>query len=120
MLQEGLGVDVQSLLERTVVVPKAAFSKADERPTCVTHYSSLAVKKQLGTPKAILLVDDVVTAGRMLLSSVSKLKDAYPQTDVRAFALIRTMSGVEIQSVISPCVGKIILCRDGERSYRQP
>ena len=66
----------------------------------------------------MLVVDDVVTSGSMLLASVSKLKESYPNADIRAFALIHTMSGLEIEHMKDPCVGSITL--RGERSGRNP
>ncbi len=119
MVKHGLGKDSMELLERIVAVPKAAFAKTpEERPTIITHYASMAVKKGLEQPEDIMVVDDVVTSGGMLLASVSKLSDSFPNARIRAFAFIRTMSGMEVESFVAPCAGTIT--NRGERTRRVP
>jgi hypothetical protein len=113
-----LGRDFQPVLERAVPVPKAAFQRPEARPTVQTHFASLKVSKELGSPSSILVVDDVVTSGSMLLACVSKLQESYPDSQIRAFALLRTMSGVEVESLVSMCVGTIR--PRGERATRVP
>jgi hypothetical protein len=118
LVQNGFGSDTQILLERAVQVPKAAFSKPSERPTVHTHFASLRVKNGIELGNSIMVVDDVVTSGSMLLASVSKLKDSFPSADIRAFALIRTMSGQEVAKIVGICTGKISL--RGQRTSRTP
>jgi len=114
----GLGSQMQTLLERTIQVPKAAFAKAEDRPTVAQHFASLKVSKELVHSTEILVVDDIVTSGSMLLASVSRLQEAYPDLRIKAFALIRTMSGEEITEIINICAGSIR--SRGERAVRNP
>jgi hypothetical protein len=120
LVECGLGKEVQPLLERAKAVPKAAFQKnPDDRPTIPMHYASMRVVKELGKPNSIVVVDDVITSGAMLIASASKLKDSFPDSIIRAFALMRTMSGIEVPTTIEICRG-VIRLRSEERSLRTP
>ncbi|MDZ4797739.1 MAG: hypothetical protein SGI92_06225 [Bryobacteraceae bacterium] len=118
LVANGLGLETRILLERIAAVPKAAFSRPEDRPTLQMHYDSLRVTGELLEPRSILLVDDVVTKGTMLLASATRLQEALPRTRIRVFALIRTMSHVEIERIEEICVGKIE--QRGERGVRVP
>lgn len=107
LVANGLGLEARPLLERITAVPKAAFSKPEDRPTLQMHYDSLRVTGELLEPRSILLVDDVVTKGTMLLASATRLQEAMPRTRIRVFALIRTMSHVEVERIEEICAGKI-------------
>jgi phosphoribosylpyrophosphate synthetase len=107
--QSGMGGKVQILLERRSVVQKAAFAPKGMRPTSRTHYESIEVCRELENPASILVVDDVITTGSTLLAAASCLKDAFPDAEIRVFAMVRTMSYTEVENAISPCVGKITL-----------
>ena len=116
--RQEFGSEVRVLLERTTAVRKAATAPAGERPTAQEHFDSLRVAPELARPASILVVDDVITSGTMLLASVSRLKEVFPQTQVRAFALIRTMSQGPIEQIYELCTGTI--ARRGERCVRVP
>ena len=118
LVQQGLGSEMAELLRRTQAVPKAAFQKPADRPTISQHYDSLEVTEALAAADHILVVDDVVTSGGMLLACVSRLQETFPHATVAAFALIRTMSGEEIEQVVMPCTGTIRLL--GDRGRRTP
>ena len=59
-------------------------------------------------PKRVIIVDDVVTKGRMFLATATLLAERFPSAELRAFALIRTM-GLEpdVEKIVAPCVGVI-------------
>ena len=124
----GLARDVVPALSRINPVPKSAFAKPGERPDVQRHYDSLAVDSMTPAPTHILLLDDVVTQGCTLLAAASRVAEAYPRAHVRAFALVRTMSGVEVDHVeglrpgtlLSPCVGTIEFRADNGRASRSP
>jgi len=118
LVARGLGSEVQEALRRIMAVPKAAFQQPADRPTAPQHYASLSATHSLVVPAEILLVDDVVTSGTMLLASVSRLREAFPTATVRAFALVRTMSGQEVDALLDPCLGVVKL--RGERGHRVP
>lgn len=118
MIAAGLGAEMKLLLERVSAVPKAATSAPQNRPTAQNHYDSLRVNGEMVTQRSIVVVDDVVTRGTMLLASVSRLKDTYPNAEIFAFALVRTMSGVDVASPIDPCRG--VIAADGLWCRRRP
>lgn len=116
----GLGRDVASCLVRDKPVPKAASSIPSERPTAIEHYESMSVQGRLSKPDEILLVDDVITRGATLLGAANRLAEAFPQTRIRAFAVMRTISNPdEFDKVYEPCVGKIELRESGD-TLRRP
>ena len=116
----GIGKGVASCLVRSKPVPKAALSAPRERPTAEQHYESMTVQGTLSKPDEILLVDDVVTRGATLLGAANRLADAFPQSCIRAFAAMRTISNpTEFQGIYVPVVGKIDLWESGD-TFRRP
>jgi hypothetical protein len=108
-----------NLLERIEKVPKAAFSKPEDRPKTIDHYRSIKVKTSINQPKQILLVDDVVTSGSTLLGCASRLQQTFPESHIRGFAVVRTISKAsDFQSITNPLIGKIT--RFGQRTHREP
>jgi hypothetical protein len=96
-----------------------------ERPTVQQHFTSFAVIPSAVAPEPvapeptssestgpepteIILIDDVVTKGRTLVAAAIRLQLTFPQTRIRAFALIRTLGLVpDVESVFDPCRGEI-------------
>lgn len=117
MAANGFGSETRFLLERITAVPKAATSAPKDRPTVQMHYDSMRVNPELAAPRSIVVVDDVVTRGTMFLAAVGRLQDFYPQARIRAFGMVRTMSGVEVTQLIDICRGSIYRHNDwGTRS----
>ena len=114
----GLCRDVSPLVTRTSAVAKSAYQPAAQRPTVQQHYDSLRAEVLAPAPTRIVLVDDVVTMGSTMLAAASRVVEAYPRADVRGFALVRTMSGVEVNVTVDPCTGTIEPRRD--RAVRRP
>lgn len=107
---EGLAANVLPLLTRTKAVPKSATAGPGQRPSVETHYESLSVQRStplLPPTVRFTIVDDVVTRGATLLAGYVRLQEAYPDVPINCFALIRTMSGVDVDSVLSPVTGVI-------------
>jgi predicted amidophosphoribosyltransferase len=92
LVRTGIGKDVASCLVRAKPVRKAALSAPRERPTAVEHYESMSVQGSLSKPSEILLVDDIVTRGATFIGAANRLADVFPQTHIRAFAAMRTIS----------------------------
>jgi phosphoribosylpyrophosphate synthetase len=49
----------------------------------------MQVQKVLSEPSNILLVDDIITRGATLLGAASRLAEAFPKAEIRAFAVMR-------------------------------
>jgi len=108
MVTAGLGGAVWSGLRRAHAVRKSSTAAPSERPTVNLHYESFFIERPPIELENIVLVDDVITKGRTLLAAASRVHDALPYAQIRAFALVRTMgliSGVE--QLIDPCMGEI-------------
>lgn len=107
--KEGLAAAVLPLVIRKSPVAKSATAAPGQRPTPENHYDSLAVDPKvvlLPGIKSFTLVDDVVTRGATFIASVARLQDVYA-LPMHVFALVRTMSGVEVDRVLSPVEGTI-------------
>jgi hypothetical protein len=118
MQRLGMAREVAPLLKRVSEVPKSAFQKAENRPTVQTHFDSMAADRLQPPPSLIVLIDDVVTRGTTVLAAASRIVEAYPSAEVRAFACVRTMSGQEIEDFEAPCVGWIEPA--GRWTHREP
>jgi len=116
----GFGNKVISCLTRIKSVPKAASSLAKDRPKAIDQYKSMRVTGILSKPEEILLIDDVITRGATLLGAANLLADAFPETPIRAFAAMRTISNPnEFNGLYYPCAGTIMLQNNGE-TLRRP
>lgn len=120
LVRGGLGADVLPCLTRTKAVPKSATAAPGERPEAARHHESLRVDSNLlERPRRITIVDDFVTKGATLLAAASRVQEAFPEAEVRAFALVRTKGLVaDIESISEPCEG--LITRVGDHVDRQP
>jgi len=120
LVESGVGARWSPLLARVQTVQKSAWATPDERAALTPrrHFESLRVKSELWDLPRLTVVDDVVTSGKSLLAAVARLQLAYPDAQVRGFALIRTMSYEPVEAVKSPVEGVIVL--DGEGAKRRP
>jgi hypoxanthine phosphoribosyltransferase len=72
------------------------------------HYDSFAIERVTELPRHVVLIDDVVTKGRTLLAAAARVQEAFPNAEIRAFALLRTMGLVQgVEQLLDPCVGEI-------------
>ena len=95
----------RSWLQRTKRVQKSAFADPGQRPTSLDHYSSISLypDSSLFRPAKITVLDDVVTRGATLYGCVRRVRDAFPDAEVVAFAVVRTLSNVPlIDKMIHP------------------
>jgi hypothetical protein len=107
-----LGREVLPCITRTMAVPKSAFAASGERPDASRHYETMAVEVGLMRGARIAVVDDIITKGATLLAAASRVQEAFPEAEVRAFALLRTMGLVEeVEKILDPCRGTITLAR---------
>lgn len=121
--QLGLASEVWPVLRRRHAVRKSAFASAGERPSVLEHFDSLAVEPSCcrdapapsrimrgshGAELRLTLVDDVITRGRTLLAAAGRLREAFPEAQVRAFALLRTLAPEEsLRRILDPCEGEV-------------
>jgi hypothetical protein len=122
IVAEGLAGSMQPLLRRVTAVPKAAYAAggAYERPSAEKHLETMSVQAVLGVnPEDVLVVDDVVTKGAMLLACVTLVQGAFPNAIVRGFAIVRTMGYLDdVHRIVDPCFGRITW--DGYSPHRNP
>ncbi len=110
----GLGGGVAPILTRHIPIPQAATSIASDRPLARRHFETMAVQTGLVAPSCFLLVDDFVTRGATLLGAANRLLAGFPDTQVKAFAAIRTVSNPEeFTKIVDPKVELIRLREDG-------
>lgn len=118
LADKGLAAEVNTLVVRTYPVPKSAFATPATRPRAKDHFASMSALPSLLVPRRILLVDDFVTRGATLLGAASRIRAAYPDCAIAAFAAVRSVTQGEVSSIRDPCVGDIVLQSDGESSRR--
>ena len=120
LVSKGLGKEVLSCLSRRTPIRKAARSSPNMRPRPAEHYESMGVQAGLSPPDEILLIDDIVTCGATLLGAANRLADAFPQTRIRAFSVMRTISDPnDFIKLYDPCKGTITLRSAGD-TIRRP
>ncbi|HEY6924105.1 MAG TPA: phosphoribosyltransferase, partial [Steroidobacteraceae bacterium] len=110
----GLGSSIWTGIHRRFPVRKSATAFNTDRPTVRQHYESFAITAYSITamlpcaPARFVLVDDVITKGRTILAAAARLHEAFPNADIRAFALIRTMGFLaKIDDPLDPCYGQV-------------
>lgn len=120
LASNGYGREVLPLIERVTAVRKSSSSPASERPLIHEHVDSMRVTADLIRPDQITIVDDVLTMGRTMFACASLLHDAFPDAEIRAFAMIRTQGKIDnIERILDPSVGTITGYPSG-KSYRDP
>ena len=108
LVNEGLGGHIWPGLRRVRAVRKSATAAPGDRPTVHVHYESFDLELTPNPPERIVLIDDVVTKGRTLLAAASRVHEALPRAQIRAFALLRTMGMIAgVAQLLDPCKGEI-------------
>ena len=114
LARRGLGSSVAACLSRVASAPKPAFGKPDDGATPTRHCESMKVERMLVAPKNILLVDDLVAKGSTFLGAACRIAGLYPNTRVKAFAAMRTISQERgFAGMMGPREGTITPTRDG-------
>lgn len=111
-----LGLPVDEVLARERPVRRSRGARAVDRPSPVDHYRSLSVCSLIPPPGPVILVDDVITRGSTLLGCYARLKDAYPDLEIRCFAMVRTESFSQVEQFFDPRCG--VIYYDGGNNVR--
>jgi hypothetical protein len=103
-----LGSSIWQGIQRRFPVRRSATAFNADRPTLQQHYDSFSVPNVSSAPASIVLVDDVITKGRTILAAAARLHEAFPNSDIRAFALVRTMGFLQqVTHFLEPCQGVV-------------
>ncbi len=107
LVSQGLGAQIDECLVRKRPVRKSAFADPGTRPTPQEHLESMAVRPVLAVPARVTVVDDFITKGATLIAACSLVSELFPEADVSAFAMIRTVGYGEIVKIVEPCIGVV-------------
>ena len=121
MVRIELGCEVAPIAFRKSVVPKSAYQRPGDRPTSTVHYESIEVRREIVEYRRLLLVDDVITKGNTLLGVASRVREAFPNSEISAFAMIRTKGlQPDIESVHGPVEDGEISRMSDDNASREP
>jgi hypothetical protein len=119
LVRHGIGAALLPCLTRVNAVPKSAFAAAGTRPKPGEHFESIECRSMVTDRPPLCLIDDVITKGATLLGAASRLQQTFPQANISAFALVRTLGFVEdIERIVEPAVGTVSL--RGDEAVREP
>ena len=103
LVQRGLGAGTEALLERRLSVTKSALiHRGASRPSPAEHRRSLYCASRAAPTGRITIVDDVITRGSTLLGCAWAIADRLGTQAIRALAVVRTMSGQDIDEILAP------------------
>lgn len=107
-MEGGYGGSILPCISRITAVRKSTTSGRGNRPTVPEHHESFSVDNRLFQPTNITLVDDVLTKGSTMFACAMRLHDAFPEVEIRAFAMLRTQGFLpNISKFVDPSTGKI-------------
>jgi hypothetical protein len=109
LVKAGVGSATWPGLRRISAVCKSATAAKGRRPSVARHYDSFRLDPRALRPQSVVIIDDVITKGRTFLAAAIRLREALPDAQIRAFALLRTMGFASggIKSLLEPCRGEI-------------
>lgn len=108
LVAKGLGKQVVTCLRRTKAIAKAATAPQGNRPPISDHLESLEFDFSLVPSGTIVLLDDIVTRGTQFLGAAQVIWRSLPQLDLRAFAIMRTISlESNFKTILAPVAGRI-------------
>jgi predicted amidophosphoribosyltransferase len=108
LVTQGIGNSAWRGLRRIHAVCKSATAAPGTRPSVARHYESFSIDRSGVALRSVLLIDDVITKGRTLLAAAARVHEAFPDAQIRAFALLRTMGLISgVRQLLDPCKGEI-------------
>ena len=119
LVKAGIASTCHAMLVRVEPVTKSAFAPRGDRPTARRHFETMRVASSIAVPGRVLLVDDVVTKGSTILGAATRLAESFPDAEISAFALLRTLGlQPEVDKILDPVMG--IISAHGEEVMREP
>lgn len=120
LVEVGLGASVDPCLHRVRAVRKAATAQGN-RPGPIDHYTSIELNSPIVAPTRVVLIDDVVTSGGVLIACARRIREAFANVEVRGFAMVRTMGYYKpFTTFIDPCPHGTIKMTNASRAHRDP
>jgi hypothetical protein len=119
----GFAREISPCISRTRAIRKSSSSDgAANRPTVQEQYDTLNVARNgLFVPERITLVDDVLTLGRTSFACAMRLHEAFPDAEIKLFAVIRTKGfEPELARLVDPEIGQITFNRNSGKTSRNP
>lgn len=108
LVREGVGGETWPGLRRISAVRKSATAAKGSRPSVARHYDSFRLEAPKLHPASVVIIDDVISRGRTLLAAAARVREAFPEAQIRAFALLRTLGFVSgLENLLEPCKGEI-------------
>lgn len=93
LVNNGLGNVVYECIQRIVPIPKSSSQyTAETRNSVQTHLESLKVESMVIAESTLIIIDDVLTLGRTTMACAIKLKEIYPNKEIKIFCPFRTRS----------------------------
>ncbi|MEM9406733.1 MAG: hypothetical protein AAGA81_11905 [Acidobacteriota bacterium] len=120
LAHEGFGGGARYHLRRIRTLPKSAYlSKATERPDVDFQAKTLGLPEHAPAPARVCLIDDVVTTGTTLMGCALKLRERYPDLEIVAFSVARTVQGDIDSRIVVPKVETVSFYPDGRYCRRR-
>ncbi|MGV1021392.1 hypothetical protein ACTS9V_17410 [Empedobacter falsenii] len=114
LVENGLGSSVYPILNRIKSITKSSNNySAEKRNTIPIHLDSLSVEPIIILEPTLILIDDVFTLGRTAMASAIKLKEIFPDKDIKIFCPFRTRSFSDDNVLVSLESGEMNLSTDG-------
>lgn len=122
LVEADYGKEVVRCLERVSPVKKSSSQySAQTRPSVKEHYDSLLVKGSIDQPRQITLIDDVLTLGRTAFACAKRIHEAFPESNVSVFALVRTQGLIkDIEKIVDPSTGTVTYNQETGKTSRKP
>ena len=121
LVKRGFGSRVMRCLIRTRALRKSATSPPGQRPSPTEHLQSMAVQGNLESTEEIVLIDDIVTRGHIMIGAANRLLEVFPSSHIRGFAAMRTVSDwMEFSRIYDPQIGSIEYREEYDDALRRP